>query len=90
MATNNLSKAVLLTSGLSILGSVGGIVYAINKHKGFWGGVGLFFLGGFAGTAVGYIISSTMDLSIGSPDDTTTNATATTTPAATTTTTPAQ
>jgi len=64
MATQNvsgLSKAALLTSGLSLLGGVGGIVYAMNKKKGFWGGVGLFFLGGFAGTALGYVISSTMN-----------------------------
>ena len=67
MATENVSglgKAALLTSGLSLLGGVGGIVYAMNKHKGFWGGVGLFFLGGFAGTALGYVISSTMNLNV--------------------------
>ena len=75
MATNNLSKAALLTSGLSLLGGVGGIVYAMNKHKGFWVGVGLFFLGGFAGTAVGYIASSTMNLE--SPSTTTDTTTTT-------------
>ena len=84
MATNNLSKAVLLTSGLSLLGGVGGIVYAMNKKKGFWGGVGLFFLGGFAGTALGYVISSTMNLNI-TTDTSNTTASKTTNDATTTT-----
>ena len=59
----SLGKATLLTSGLSLLGGVGGVAYAMSKHKGFWLGTGLFFLGGFAGTALGYIISSTMNIS---------------------------
>lgn len=58
---NAVTKATLLTFGLSTLGSVAGIVVAVKRKSGFWGGFGWFILGGFAGVAIGEIIGSTMD-----------------------------
>jgi hypothetical protein len=60
METTNLSKSAMLTSGLSLLGGVVGIVYAVKNKSGFWGGLGWFLIGSIGGTAIGYLASSTM------------------------------
>ncbi len=57
--TDKVVRAQLLTGGLSTIGSVAGIVVAIKRKSGILGGIGWFFLGGFAGAAVGQVINST-------------------------------
>lgn len=54
----NASKILLVTSGLSLAGGVTGILVAVHRKSGFWGGVGWFFLLGAAGTAVGYVAAA--------------------------------
>lgn len=51
------NKAVLV-SGLSLLGAVAGIIIAVKRKSGFWGGVGWFIVGSMGGTAVGYIAAA--------------------------------
>lgn len=58
---NKVTKATLLTSGLSLAGSVYGVLVAIKRKSGFWGGAGWFILGGLAGTAIGYVATSFMN-----------------------------
>lgn len=58
---NNITKATLLTSGLSTLGIVGGVVFAVKRKSGFWGGLGWAIVGSMAGGGVGYVISSFMN-----------------------------
>lgn len=56
--TNKDKKTILLTGGLSTIGFVGGIVLAVHRKSGFWGGVGWAILGSSLGTGIGYVISS--------------------------------
>ena len=58
---NNITKATLLTSGLSTLGIVGGVVFAVKRKSGFWGGLGWAIVGSMAGGGIGYVISSFMN-----------------------------
>lgn len=51
------SKTMLAT-GIGIAGNVTGILIAVKRKSGFWGGVGWFALGGLAGAALGYIVYS--------------------------------
>ncbi len=48
--TDNQKQRILnidiILSGLSMLGSVGGIIYSVKTGGGFWRGVGYFFAGG--------------------------------------------
>jgi hypothetical protein len=37
----------------SSIGALGGLAYAFNKKKGFWGYVGFFMLGSLAGSLIG-------------------------------------
>lgn len=53
-----ITKQVKIRAGLSLLGSVAGIVVAVKRKSGFWGGLGWFIVGGMAGTAVGWIATS--------------------------------
>lgn len=57
---NNYYKSTLAW-GLGATGHVAGILLAIKRKSGFWGGVGWFFLLGFAGSATGYVIGSVLD-----------------------------
>lgn len=56
--TNKLIKSQLLQGGLVAAGNVAGILVAVKRKSGFWGGVGWFFLLGAAGGAVGLVINS--------------------------------
>lgn len=49
------SNKLVLARGIGMAGSVAGIAIAIHRHSGFWGVVGWFFLGGLAGSAIGYV-----------------------------------
>lgn len=51
------NKRVML-SGFALAGNVSGIALAVKRKSGFWGGVGWFLLGGMAGAAVGFLITS--------------------------------
>lgn len=53
----NERKAVLIT-GLAAIGNVAGIIVAVKRKSGFWGGVGWFLLGGLAGGGIGYITAA--------------------------------
>jgi len=53
-----LTKSVKVRAGLSMLGSVGGILVAVKRKSGFWGGLGWFIVGSMAGGAVGWIVTS--------------------------------
>jgi Na+/alanine symporter len=50
-----------LTAGLGLAGNVAGIVLAVHRKSGFWGGVGWFIVCGLAGSAVGYVAGSMID-----------------------------
>ena len=52
-----------LMYGLGLAGNATGIIIAVARKSGFWGGVGWFLLGGLCGAAAGYIITSAI------PDD---------------------
>ena len=51
------NKKVML-SGFALAGNVSGIILAVKRKSGFWGGVGWFLLGGMAGAAVGFLVTS--------------------------------
>jgi len=55
MTTSNKS---MLIYGLATLGIVGGIVLAVNRKSGFWGGVGWAIVGNMAGAGLGYVIGA--------------------------------
>jgi hypothetical protein len=40
------TNALVASAGISFLGNIGGLMYAINTKKSGWGKVGYFFLGG--------------------------------------------
>jgi Na+/alanine symporter len=50
-----------LTAGLGLAGNVAGIVLAVHRKSGFWGGVGWFIVLGLAGSATGYVVGSMID-----------------------------
>ncbi len=50
-----------LSYGLGTVGCVAGIMLAIKRKSGFWGGVGWFIVGSMAGSGVGYVIGSVID-----------------------------
>lgn len=50
-----------LSQGLGLAGAVVGIIIAVKRKSGFWGGVGWFLLISTAGSASGYIIGSVLD-----------------------------
>ena len=52
------TKQAKITAALSLLGSVAGIIVAVKRKSGFWGGVGWFIVGGMAGTAIGWLATS--------------------------------
>lgn len=56
---NSVVKANMLATGLAGAGVVAGIVVAVVRKSGFWGGVGWALLCSFAGGAVGAVINST-------------------------------
>lgn len=56
-----ISDAQKLRWGIGSLGSVAGILLAVHRKSGFWGGVGWWILGGMAGGAIGWIVTSKMD-----------------------------
>lgn len=49
--------------GLSGIGLVGGIYFAVKRKSGFWGGLGWALLGSMAGSATGFFIGSFLDKS---------------------------
>jgi hypothetical protein len=51
-------KKKVLVAGLAMAGNVAGILVAVKRKSGFWGGLGWFILGGMAGGAVGYIAAA--------------------------------
>jgi hypothetical protein len=50
-----------LTAGLGLAGNVLGIIIAVHRKSGFWGGAGWFIVCGLAGTATGYVAGSIID-----------------------------
>jgi len=52
--------------GLGLAGNVAGIMIAVKRKSGFWGGVGWFLVVGLAGSAAGYVVGSIID---GKPKD---------------------
>jgi hypothetical protein len=57
---NSLSTATKLRFGIGLCGSVAGILVAVHRKSGFWGGVGWWIVGGMAGGALGWIVTSGM------------------------------
>lgn len=51
-------KKQVLVFGTATAGNVAGVIVAIKRKSGFWGGVGWFIVGGMAGAAIGYILSA--------------------------------
>lgn len=51
-------RKALMTYGLAGLGNVAGLIIAVKRKSGFWGGLGWFLLGGMAGGALGYVATS--------------------------------
>lgn len=68
-------KKRVLATGLAAVGNVTGIIVAVKRKSGFWGGVGWFIVGGLAGAAIGYIAAAV----IPGPDQTETTLTQPTT-----------
>lgn len=52
------SNKKMMIVGLGGLGNVAGIVIAVKRKSGFWGGVGWFLVAGMAGSMVGYVATS--------------------------------
>lgn len=50
-----------LSWGLGFAGNVAGVLVAIKRKSGFWGGLGWFLLLGAAGAAVGYVAGTVID-----------------------------
>jgi len=48
----------MLIYGLGAVGNAAGIITAIKRKSGFWGGLGLFIVGGMLMGGVGYVIAS--------------------------------
>lgn len=53
-----ITPAMKIRFGLSTLGSVAGIILAVHRKSGLWGGIGWFIVGGMAGGALGWIVTS--------------------------------
>lgn len=51
-------KKSVLVFGTATAGHVAGIIVAVKRKSGFWGGVGWFIVGGMAGAALGYILAA--------------------------------
>lgn len=47
------SRKMLLIGATTTAGNVAGILLAVKRKSGFWGGVGWFLVGGMAGWAIG-------------------------------------
>lgn len=70
------------TMVLASVGALGGLYYAFNKKKGFWGYAGFFVLGSIAGHLAGNIVTAVIPQpktdgktpTATSTEDTTTNA----------------
>ncbi len=52
---------VTLSAGLGLLGSAAGIMLAVKRKSGIWGGIGWFILLGMAGSGIGYVAGSVID-----------------------------
>ncbi len=50
-----------LSYGLGTVGCIAGIVLAVKRKSGFWGGIGWFIAGSIAGSGAGYVIGSVID-----------------------------
>ncbi len=48
----------VMVQGVAILGNVTGIIVAVKRKSGFWGGVGWFLLGGLAGAGIGFVMAA--------------------------------
>lgn len=59
--TKPISAATKLRFGIGALGSVAGILVAVHRKSGFWGGLGWWIVGGMAGGAIGWIVTSGMN-----------------------------
>lgn len=58
---NTIPASTKIRYGLSTLGSVAGIVLAVHRKSGFWGGVGWFIVGSMAGGALGWLVTANMN-----------------------------
>jgi len=56
-----LTKAAKIRYGLAAVAAVSGILLAIHRKSGFWGGVGWWIVGGMAGSAIGWVATAGMD-----------------------------
>lgn len=57
---NNYYKNTMMY-GFGLAGNVAGILLAVHRKSGFWGGLGWFLVGGLAGSATGFVIGSVLD-----------------------------
>lgn len=48
----------MLIGGLAALGLVTGIIVAVKRKSGLWGGVGWSFVGNVAGAGLGYVVAA--------------------------------
>lgn len=60
VSQNTMPAAWKLRAGLVGLGNVTGILIAVHRKSGFWGGAGWFLVCGMAGGAIGWIVTSGM------------------------------
>lgn len=56
--SNQPTTSMKVRFGLSTLGGVGGIILAVHRKSGFWGGVGWFIVGSMAGGAIGWLVTA--------------------------------
>ena len=54
--TKENKKALIV--GMGALGNVAGILFAVKRKSGFWGGWGWLIVGGMAGAGVGYVTTA--------------------------------
>lgn len=57
---NEQENKKLIIVGLGIALGVAGIITAIAMKKGFWVGVGFYFLGSALGSGIGYVAAGSM------------------------------
>lgn len=56
--TAKITSSQKVRAGLSGLGMVAGILVAVKRKSGFWGGCGWFIVGAMAGNAVGWLATA--------------------------------
>ncbi len=52
------SNKNMLIYGLATVGFAAGIILAVHRKSGFWGGVGWSLVGNMAGAGIGYVAAA--------------------------------